>query len=108
MNRLVEKSDNANPKIEKKEESKTILNREKRWTTIKRQYEKVREPIKEDNDKEEKNETIERLKEYDWNKKMISAKGPKGKWKIFNNYIWEKSCKRWWWWWRRSLKRYKK
>ena len=98
INRLVEKSDNPNPnqKIEKKEEMPKPSRIEKKGEPQpKRIYEKVTEPIKEDKDKEEKNEIIERLKEYrknkenDGNKKRISVKVPKGNEK-YSEIVYEK------------------
>ena len=98
INRLVEKSDNPNPnpKIEKKEEKPKPSRIERKVEPQpKRQYQKETEPIKEDKDKEEKNEIIERLKEYrknkenDGNKKRISVKVPKGNEK-YSEIVYEK------------------
>ena len=98
INRLVEKSDNQNPnsKIGKKEENPKPSRIERKIEPLpKRKYEKVTEPIKEDKDKEEKIEIIEKLKEYgknkenDGNKKRISIKVPKGNEK-YSEIVYEK------------------
>ena len=101
INRLVEKSDkpSPNPKIEKKEEKPKPSRIERKIEKPKRQYKKETEPIKEDKDKEEKTEIIERLKEYrknkenDGNKKRISVKVPKGNEK-YSEIVYEKKVVR--------------
>ena len=101
INRLVEKSDkpSPNPKIEKKEEKPKPSRIERKIEKPKRQYQKETEPIKEDKDKEEKTEIIERLKEYrknkenDGNKKRISVKVPKGNEK-YSEIVYEKKVVR--------------